>query len=200
MKLNIERIVIIILLLLGGWLAIEFFTSEPEIIEVPVEIEVPVPVVVKEFDTIEKPVPVYVPVTERVVDSTLLKEYNNLKSEMERDSLFREAITIKEYREKVEDDTIRIDLYAQVRGDLLNYQIGYETKPRTIKLDTTIKVEVPKKPMLFIGGKVNLPPSGNFNPGIGPQSVLVNKKHNKAYSFSYDFVNKQVGVGFLIKF
>ena len=49
--------------------------AEPIIIEHTVEIPVEVPVIVKEFDTVIKHIPIKVP-GETVVDSTLLKKYN----------------------------------------------------------------------------------------------------------------------------
>lgn len=186
--------------LIAMFLILKSCENDPEVIKVPVKIEVPVPVIEKEFDTIEKPVPIYVD-GPTVIDSTFYKEYKELKDQRKKDSLFREAITIKEYRETIEDDTIKIDLYAKVRGDLLKYQLGYETKPYTIPLDTTLKVAIPKKAEFYGGPLINVSPDNDrVDTGAGAQLLLVNKRHTAAYNVGYDFINKQATFGALIKF
>jgi hypothetical protein len=132
--------------------------QDPELVEVPVEIEVPIPVVEVEFDTIKEPV--YIPYERQVIDSSYYDKYLTLRDSIAKDSLFKDAITIREYRERVEDDTIVIDLYTKVQGYMKEYQVGYKTKPRTISLDTTLKIPVKYKPKLGTSVELGVPIEG----------------------------------------
>jgi len=186
-----------------GVLALFLFkqcNKEPEIIEVPVKIEVPVPVIEKQFDTVYYPVPVPVKGGKRPIDSTYIKKWEALKNDsIAREKLFRKAIEINEYKEKVEDDSITINLGLKVRGELLNYNIDYKTKPRTISIDTTIRVAIPKKAKIFLGGKVILPTVINSFPSIAPGAVFIPKKNKSAFTINYDILNKKVMVGYYFK-
>lgn len=168
--------------------------KETETIEVPVQIEVPVPIVEKEFDTIFLPKPIN---NKPIIDSIYYKEYLKLKDSIKKDSVFKDAIKIREYRPIVEDDTIRIEVYNKVRGTLLESQISYKTKPYKLKVDTILNIPVPKKPELYLGGGVILPTDPNVkkSPSIEVGGILVNKKHNKSYNITYDPVNKVVTGG-----
>jgi hypothetical protein len=182
-------------------IAILYFTQKPEveIVEVPVEIEVKVPEIIKETDTVYYPKPVFIE-GEQVIDTTLYAEYNKLKDQVKKDSLFKAAITIKEYKEVVEDDTIKIDLYAKVRGDLLNYQLGYNIKPRVFKLDTILSIPVPKKMELYYGVDSYIPaPNSLQKAAIIPSAMMINKKHTKAYQIGYDPFNKAFKGGIFIR-
>tara|TARA_R110000772_G_scaffold10312_1_gene33039 strand:+ start:1244 stop:1846 length:603 start_codon:yes stop_codon:yes gene_type:complete len=173
--------------------------SDPEIIEVPVTIEVPVPVIVKEFDTVKEFVPIYRegPIK---IDSTYYDKYIALSDSIQRDSLFKDAITIREYKERVEDDTIIINVYSKVQGFMKEQKVDYETKFRTIKLDTTIRVPIPKKPLLLVGPFLSMG-TEQFNSGVsgGVKGLLVDKSHKRGYTLGYDFINKEITVGFLFK-
>ena len=175
-----------------------FLLKAKEIVEVnvPIKIEVPVPVVEVQFDTIYKIRPIRVP-GKKVIDSIYYKEYLELKEQATKDSLFREAITINEYREKVEDDTLVINLYAKTRGTLESYQIGYKTKPRTIPLDTMIKIAIPRYAEFYGGGSLFLPKTGStLSPSIYPEILYIPKNHKSGFKIGYDFINKGVQVGY----
>lgn len=172
--------------------------KEPEIIEVPIKIEVPVPVIEKVFDTVYYPVSVPSKSGNKKIDSTYIKKWESLKNDsIAREILFKKAIEIKEYRERVEDDTITINLALKVRGDLLNYQVDYKTKPRNIILDTVIKIPNPSVHKIFLGGEVVLPSvSGpSFTPSVAPGVIFIPKDNKHVYKVSYDFINKTVTGG-----
>jgi len=173
--------------------------QDPEYIEVPIKIEVPIPIIEKEFDTIYLPEPIKGDI---IIDSTYYKEYLKLKDSVARDSSYKEAISIREYRPFVEDDSIRIDIYSKVRGTLLESQVTYKTKPRNISLDTTIKIKVPKKAELYYGAQLTSPTDLLYikNIGIGPSASFINKKHTKLYSGSYDFINKNASFKIELRF
>lgn len=171
--------------------------SDPKIIEVPVTIEVPVPVIIKEFDTVKEFIPIYRdgPVK---IDSTYYDKYIALTDSVQRDSLFKDAITIREYRERVEDDTIIINVYSKIQGFMKEQKVDYETKFRTIKLDTVLKIPIPTKPLLFIGPFLSMG-TEQYNSDLsgGVKGLLVDKNQKRAYTLGYDFLNKEITVGFL---
>ena len=118
-------------------------SDDPETIEVPINIEVPVPVVEHHFDTIKEPYPVYI--TDQIIDSTYYALYVKIKDSIKNDSIFKDAITIREYNE-IFDDTIQtINIYSKVQGFLKAQTSSYKTKPRTIQLDTVLSLPIPYK-------------------------------------------------------
>lgn len=177
-----------------------FYFMKKEIIEVevPVLIEVPVPVVEKVFKTVREP---YAVKGDTVIDSIYYDRYIALKDSVARDSLYKEAITIRTYNEKVEDNILTISLEATVRGELLDYKLGYKTKPRTVTLDTVIKVAIPMKPSIYGGAYIYLPPSNSIiQPSIIPTIMYKNRKSTIIYSIGYDVVNKGYIAGAFIRF
>lgn len=190
-------------LLFGGvvGLMLILFLNKKEIeyIEVPVEIELEIPIIEKEFDTIYLPSPIKEKKPQ--IDSTYYKEYIKLKDSITRDSIFKKAITIREYKPRFEDDSIIIDVYTKTRGTLLESQITYKTKPRNIVLDTTLLIKVPRRSKLYVGGSIYLDTDEKAvaSPGIGPEMSFLNKKQTKIISFGYDAVNKKGRIGVVFK-
>jgi len=125
--------------------------GEKEIIEVPVRIEVPVPGIAGKTDTIYIPKPVRVEVPEKGMDK-LLDAYSATQDSLERLKMFVDAITVREYSNTFEDDTIKIDTWSKVRGELLAQSNEYFIKPRTIQLDTVIEIQKPAFNALFLYG------------------------------------------------
>lgn len=197
-----ERLNIILGILVVVLLYMYFFHPNIEEVKIPVEIEVPVPVVEKVFDTIKEPIPIYIPgKVKKEIDSTFYKKYIQLQDSIKKDSLFKEAIKIQEYKPFFEDDTIRIDVYAKVRGKLLEQGISYKTKPRTIKLDTVLTVPIPTRAKLFGGAGVRMP-YNNFNPsGVSPIPYgglyLKTKKDNL---ITLEFDTQSLSIGYAWKF
>lgn len=142
------------------FMVLYFFDPKTEEVKIPIKIEVPIPVIKVEFDTIyePKPYPVYLKgKLIKEIDSSYYDKYNKLADSIKKDNLFKKAITINRYKEKVEDDTLTINLNMKVRGELLDYQIGYKTKPRIILLDTVIKVPIPTQNKFYGGFSVGMP-------------------------------------------
>jgi len=137
-----------------------FFDPNIEEVEVPIRVEIPIPVIEMEFDTVykPKPYPVYLKgKTLTEIDSTYYDKYQALNDSIKKDSIFKKAITINSYKEKVEDDTLTINLNMKVRGELLEYQVGYKTKPRTATVDTILKIKIPTQNKFFGGISVGMP-------------------------------------------
>lgn len=189
---------LIVGLLLGGIGMYFIRDCKEEIVEVPIRVEVPVPVIDKEFDTIYLPAPISKP--NKLIDSTYYKKWQEAKQDsIKRDSLFRKAIEINEYNERIEDDTIKIDLYAKVRGEMLGYQVGYETKPYTIPLDTTLAIPVPRQAEWYVGGELILPDEKSLmQPSVKPEIGFKTRNEKFMFDGGHDFVNKFTTVGIKI--
>ena len=135
---KLTPILIIIIILLSFFLYKEYNKpTETITVEVPFEVEVKVPVYVGDT-TIVKPIYKVV----KGVDSLYFKEYLALKDSIQRDSMVKDALTIREYNEQLDDENVTIDVYSNVTGKLNNQKINYTTKEKTIKIDTIIKKEI----------------------------------------------------------
>jgi hypothetical protein len=177
-----------------------FYNPKTEFLEIPVKLEVPVPVIEKEFDTVYKPYPVYLKgEVVKEIDSLYYKKYQQLLDQESKDSLFKEAIKIKSYKEVVEDDTVAITLNMKVRGDLLNYQLGYKTKPYTIPLDTTLRVEIPATNKFFYGLSTGIPIEDDYITPILKLDLHWKTKSNNLINLSLDS-NRNVWIGYAWEF
>ena len=156
--------------------------KDPEVIEVPVEIEVEIPVVEKVHDTILIPVDSGVVVE---VDSIYYKEYLKLKDSVQKDSAYKEAIKIREYNQEFDDDFQTTTVYSKTRGTLLEQSVSYKTKPKTIIVKDTIEIKT--KNSFALGAEIGVPTIQNLDatPVIKGGVEFTNKKGN-AFSLSYD--------------
>jgi hypothetical protein len=143
-----------------------FFDPKTEEVEVPFKIEVPVPVIEKEFDTIYKPEP-YI-VEKKVIDSVYYKKYIALKNQREKDSLFKEVIKINEYNTTFENDTVTVSIYSKTRGKLLEQNAKFKTKPYTLPLDTVLKFKIPTQNKFFYGVSVGMPVLNKLDINVDP--------------------------------
>jgi hypothetical protein len=151
MKNNI--IIFVAGLIVGAGLM--YLLRKPEIkeIKVPFKVEVQVPVIQKEFDTIYLPIPKY----EILVDTTLVEEYKKANDSLKQ-ALFNSAVTVREYEEVFEDSTITITVGANVTGKLNSLVAKYKTKPRVVTVDTTLTVKVPNyNKGITVYGEVGMP-------------------------------------------
>lgn len=172
--------IIAILILFSVWVFNQ--NKEPEKIEIPIERIVPVPVIRREFDTI---VPDPKTVVIKEVDSTVYKDYLKLKNSIQKDSAYKDAITIREYNQVFEDEYATDTVYSKVRGYLLNQSLRSKTKPRTITFRDTITIQ--PKNSFGIGGELGIPTKRGLDvsPVIKAGVYFKNKKGNIT-SFSYD--------------
>jgi len=149
---DISLLVLSILVILFGFLYFNRVDDEM-VVEVPVKIEVPVPIVEKQFDTIYEPYPVYVkPDTVKVV------EYRNSDIQT-KDSLYVVATAKRKYTNVYEDEYLVATVNSETSGFLNKETFGYKTKPRSIAVDTVVPVtiDVPYRSRIFIGGEVSAP-------------------------------------------
>lgn len=145
-------------------------------------IEVPIPVVEKQFDTV-RPKPITK--TKKVIDSTYYKKYLSLKDSVQRDSAYRDAIQINEYNQVFKDTFQTIEVYTKSRGEVLEQSLKYKTEPRTITVRDSIPI-IPKR-TFSLGVEVGVPTVH----GLGTSPVIKggiqykNRKGNTT-SLSYD--------------
>ncbi len=146
--------------------------GKKEIVEVPVRIEVPVLGVAGKTDTIyvPKPVMVEVPTPDREREFTLMDSIEKILA-------YKDAVTIREYENTFEDDTIKIDTWSRVRGELLAQSNDYFIKPRTIQLDTVIQIQKPAFNELYLLGGVKYH-LNTQSVGFEAKLIFKNKKNN----------------------
>lgn len=192
-------------LLLGVLLM--YFIQKPTIKKVPVrvEIEVPVPVVENDFDSIPNPEPIIKYIKGDIIkeiDSIYYEKWLSLKDSIAKDKAFKDAITIREYNTKFEDDILTLNIYSKTRGTLLEIKPDYKTKPRTIALDTTLMIPIPKYNQFYGGIELGVPviqiPS--LEPSIlGKANFIWQTKKDKLFNISIDTEGRIYG-GYSIKF
>jgi hypothetical protein len=182
-KFKNELIALAIGLIIG--IIVMYSLRKPEIVEVkvPFKVEVEVPVIEKEYDTIYTPVPEYTV----LVDSSLVEEYKKANDSL-KEALYNSAVTVREYEEVFEDSTITITVGANVTGKLNSLVAKYKTKPRVIVLDTTLSVEVPnyRRGITFYG-ELGVPtPKGVEMPPVLKGGFDITNKNNWVWGASYD--------------
>lgn len=118
------------------------------------DIIVTIPETTTDLGTIKNPAPILVsPKTllprPKEIDSTIYKKYQSLKDSVERTELFKEVITINEYKETFEDEKQSVEVYSKARGTLLEQSVISTIKKQQVEVKDG--VEVKKKPSLFLG-------------------------------------------------
>lgn len=158
-------------------------------------IENPVPVV--KYDTIykdrlkkievEKIVKVKNPINKELYSKyeQALKENDSLKQI----TLYKEAITERNYKEIFEDSIQVITVKSEVTGFLNKQTINYKTKERTIVISER------NKPSFYVGAFAY---DFTNNPSFGANLNLLNKKKTKIFTVGYDTKNR-VHAGITLK-
>jgi hypothetical protein len=125
-------------------------------------------------DSIPDPEVIEVPVyikgdTEIVVDQEYKDKYEKAikeKDSIEARNLYLESIQIKEYNEiAIDNDTIKVDLYAKTRGQLLAYRVNYDIKEKKFTYTPEVMHVRPKMTVLT-GLELILPPTGTSQPDV----------------------------------
>lgn len=192
---------LIIGLLIGGLTTYFIMKKSFVEVDVPIKIEVPVPVKDSVFDPIEAPIPVLVKkeVVQNPINKELLEELKTANSVIDSLTTLKEFVVKRTYKEIFSDSLQDITVDAETTGTLDKLQVSYQTKPYTISLDTTVAVPIPVQAELYVGGSVLLPfEETSLKPSLKASIQLVNKKHNKVWSVQYDPINKtgEIGLNF----
>lgn len=181
-----------------GVLALVYFIfqkPEPEIIrtKVPVKFDVTVP----EQKIVFEPVKLPTPKRER---SRPIEEFIEADS-TEKDSLYRDAVTIRDYTEVYEDSAATTTVDSKVQGRLLEQHVRTDIHKKVIPVDTVVEAEVkiPKRIKVLVGADVkgNVYDITDLSPVIYPGVMIQNKKDNVIkLNFGTD---KSVLIGYYIK-
>lgn len=143
----------------------------------------PEPIVLR--DTIRLKGEVRIIEKENPINQELLNKYNQAKDSLEKQKLYKEAITERTYKETFEDSVQTIEVESKVIGELESQTISYTIKPNKEKIQ------------LYGGIETNIPTQINRPFNIGLNLQLKNK--NKIYKIGYDTGgNITVGVAFSI--
>lgn len=197
MKSNLTKYVVVFLIGMG----LMFFLKQcnTEIVEVPVTVEVEVPVVEKEFDTIYEPQPI--PYLVKEIDTALVEQYKKANDSL-KEKLFEQAVEVKQYKEVFEDSIQTITVDAEVTGELNWLKTSYETKPRTIKVDTVIPVKVPRTDRFFMPyAEAGLPTNLEYPQVVLKAGADISLDGNLVFGASYDTQGRAWGkVGYRFNF
>lgn len=189
--MNKERLIQYIIIIILSLLLMNQCNKDKEIIEVPIEIEVPVPSVESNSDTIYVPYPKYI---NNPLDKKLLKENDSLLQKyQEADSIakelqYKEAISIKEYKQEFKDTFQTVNVYTKTRGELLEQSISYKTNEYTISIDTIVKTSVKGKLRLLGAIEMGVPllTDNNFSKVVVKPGIIFQNSKNNGLSVSID--------------
>lgn len=101
-----------------------------------------------------------------------------LKNESEVKEAYSDAIDINYFERKIDNDTVKIDVYGLTRGTIETMQIDWETKER--------KQEVEQKELFFrllLGGEIGI--NKELNQGTYKINLGFQNKKNDILRFSY---------------
>jgi len=158
---NIYKIALIVVSIIAILLFVKSCQDKETVtMDIPIEIDVPVPVVERVIDTVYKD---SIVVRWLKPDKEVVIEYRNSNYETQ-DSLYVDATTIRNYLEVVEDDILIGEIFMQTQGKLNKYNFEYKTKPRIIRVDTVIRktLEIPYNNRFAIGAQVGNPIGKTF--------------------------------------
>lgn len=180
---------------------VNFLNPKIEYVDVPVRIEVPVPVIEKVHDTVYVPKPYEVlvesPVNEELTDS--LSKANTVIDSLK---AYKDFTVKRKYTQVFDDSTQTITVFAETTGTLDALQASYKTKPRTVVLDTVLSIPVPKYNEFYGGFSVGMPI--NEEPAFGVTPILkadlyLKTKTNRIISLSLD-TRQHVFIGYAWRF
>lgn len=146
--MKIDNIIPYFIIIVMSIIIYGYVTEEPEVIEVPIEIKVPVPSIEHFYDTIYMPDPLvkYTVDSLVIVNKKLAAKNDSLfnKYTISNDSikyeLYKEAISIRDYKEIYIDTFQTIHVSTTTRGEILNQSVEYKTNPFNITIDTTVEM------------------------------------------------------------
>jgi len=151
------------------------------------------PAIFHQFDTIK----IFKNTKEIKIDSTYYNKWIKLVNDKSKDIAYKDAVTIREYKETFEDSIQKINVFGEVTGRLNKLSVSYDLKERKF----TENVPIPQKYHLFMGGGVGV--SMKDNSSVQPlyQAGLIfqNKKGN-LFSLKTDHKLERVYGEYYFKF
>lgn len=111
-------------------------------------------------------------------ENKILIDELSTKSEAEIKEIYSEAIDVNYFERKIDNDTVKIDVYGLTRGTIETMQIDWKVKER--------KQEIEQKELLFrllLGGEIGL--NKELNQGTYKINLGLQNKKNDILRFSY---------------
>lgn len=100
------------------------------------------------YDTIHLQGEPKIIIKENPVNEELLKQYKRLQDTLKQLDMYRDAITIRSYKEVYKDDNIAIEVDSKAQGYLTNQNIKYSLKPKKkFSLYTGIETTITTQPV-----------------------------------------------------
>lgn len=140
-------------------------------------VTVKVPEIIRQFDTIYKPIPKVV----RETDTIILKEFLSASDSL-KIAMYINATKEREYLETFEDSIQKIDVFTKVRGELLSQTASYKIFERSIRQTDTVRLKGERNFYLL--------PQVGFNNNAAQikssLSFLYQDRKNRLYTIGYD--------------
>lgn len=131
-------------LLIGGIGMYFLKKCDTEPVEVPIYIEIPIPVKDSLFDPIDDPKPLPSKPKMNPINKALKDQLAKVTSERDSLKVLKDFAVKRVYEETVEDSIQTITARVETTGTMDKIQLGYVQKPRTIKYKDTLTVDLPK--------------------------------------------------------
>jgi len=184
---TIKQILPYLICMILGMLLLNECNRDPEV--KTIVRTVTIPEIIKQFDTIEIEKPIHT----HSVDTVYMDRFVQADSTDQLD-LYKDAVTIREYKEVFEDSMSRIEVYSKARGHLLQQQAKYTIFERQIT--DTIPLPKPK-------GNLYLVPEFGTTTDLrdlrAKAGIMYQDRNKHLYSLSID-VDGYIYVGTGIKF
>ena len=111
-----------------AFMLLYFFSPRVKHVKVPIKIEVPVPVIQKEFDTVYVPKP-YKVLKDAPINKKLKDSLSKAKSVIDSLNAYKNFAIKRKYTQIFDDSTQTITVFAETTGTLDALQAKYKTKP-----------------------------------------------------------------------
>lgn len=199
MKISVRNIITAVSLILAISL---FVQKDPVIDPKPVEVKVPETsgsTGLVKVDTIKpKPEVVFIKGDTVEVDKGYKEKYELAKDSIERLNLYLMAIKIRDYKGVIVDnEDIKIEGEASVRGSLLDYKVDYTLKEKTITYKPVVITKLPKL-SAGVGLEVGLPTNLGDDFLVKANANIMNSKGDQ-FNISID-TDERVWAGYTKNF
>lgn len=199
MKISVRNIITVVSLIL----AVSLFIQKDPVVQ-PKTVEVVIPKSIGstgliKVDTVEvKPKTVFVKGDTIKIDEGYKEMYESAKDSIEKLNLYLTSIRIRDYKGVIVDnEDIKIEGEASVRGSLLDYKVDYTLKEKTITYKPVVITKLPKL-SAGVGLEVGLPTNPGDNFLVKANANIMNSKGNQ-FNISID-TDERVWAGYTKNF
>lgn len=193
-------IIILLLLFIIGFMS--WSSDKAQMEKVPASIDVKIPAVKGDSDTVYMPVPVVRDTTiykENPYNKALASKFADSQDSIEKLQMYIRAISENDYKVTFKDSTQAVTVSTKVQGKLLEQAINYDIFERTVRVDTVFDVEVEHKRKLYALVELGAPLQIKQNAFIGKATFIFKNKKDQLFSTSID-TDAHIWIGAGIKF